>query len=527
MARLDPVATRTSGGRSRCHRTLGAAALADGTPDGARRDLLRRAADRRAARPVAAVERPAVTDGAERATWAELDGGSAAAALALRRRGLTPATGSPCNWARGSTSSSLYLGALRAGLVAVPVNPAYTERRGRAHPRRLRRRAAPGPPRAPATLLARRPAGAGTPGPRPRRARSSRYCSTRAARAGAPGARCSRPAPCWRTSTSSAAVEPPLLTAGDVLFVPVAADPHLRAERRAGHGAATSARPCVLADRFDAAQRRWRRWRPNGSPRCSACPASTRPGSPTPASPTGSRAVRFAMSGSATLGRGVVDGFAAARCRRPRRVRADRGRARRRDQRPGRAAGTGRRSGRSGWPLPGVEVELRDAEGDPVDDGDPGRLVRPRRQPVLRLLARRRRRPGRRTAGSAPATSRSADDAGQLRLVGRSADLVDRQRLQRLPGRGRDGPRRRPGRGRGRRRRRPDDPRTGEAVRAYVVPATGADAAPGRAARGGRAVAGPVQAADARSRSSTPLPRTVTGKIMKWQLDREARDGSD
>src|SRR5204863_6217739 len=33
------------------------------------------------------------------------------------------------------------------------------------------------------------------------------------------------------------------------------------------------------------------------------------------------------------------------------------------------------RAGSVGWPLPGVEVELWDADGEPVEDDDPGEIV--------------------------------------------------------------------------------------------------------------------------------------------------------
>ena len=66
----------------------------------------------------------------------------------------------------------------------------------------------------------------------------------------------------------------------------------------------------------------------------------------------------------------------------------------------------------------------------------------------------------------------TVDDDGYLYLVDRAKDLIIVSRVQRLPRRGRRGARRAPRRGRGRGRRRAH-PHTGEAVKAFVVPAAG------------------------------------------------------
>ena len=67
-----------------------------------------------------------------------------------------------------------------------------------------------------------------------------------------------------------------------------------------------------------------------------------------------------------------------------------------------------------------------------------------------------------------------ADDDGYLYLVDRAKDLDHRQRLQRVPGRGRGGARRStPASPRS--ACRVPHPHTGEAVKAFVVPAPGAD----------------------------------------------------
>jgi acyl-CoA synthetase (AMP-forming)/AMP-acid ligase II len=67
--------------------------------------------------------------------------------------------------------------------------------------------------------------------------------------------------------------------------------------------------------------------------------------------------------------------------------------------------------------------------------------------------------------------------------------------------------------------------RTGEAVQAWVVPAAGARLDPDEL----RAAAGRSLARfklPERIHIVEALPRTVTGKIMKWQLDREDGRGT-
>ena len=114
--------------------------------------------------------------------------------------------------------------------------------------------------------------------------------------------------------------------------------------------------------------------------------------------------------------------------------------------------------GSLGAPLPGVEVRLVDETGA-VGRRGPGRDPDPRRQPLLGLLARRRRRPGRRRLVG---HRRHRLPRPRRRPVpGRPARRARRRvRVQRLPprGRGRDPGRRRGHRGRRDRRRRTTRP---------------------------------------------------------------------
>src|SRR5215471_16013969 len=82
-------------------------------------DLVRRAAR-------ATPDALAIIDSAQRLSWAELDARATAAALALRSSGLDDGDRVALQLGTGLDFVVLYLGAGRAGLITVPVNPAYT-----------------------------------------------------------------------------------------------------------------------------------------------------------------------------------------------------------------------------------------------------------------------------------------------------------------------------------------------------------------------------------------------------------------
>jgi long-chain acyl-CoA synthetase len=222
------------------------------------------------------------------------------------------------------------------------------------------------------------------------------------------------------------------------------------------------------------------------------------------------------MSGSATLARGVLDGYAAAGIplydgyglTEAAPVVAINALG------PGRTAPT---PGSIGWPLPRVEVQLRDADGSVADEGDPGRIFVRGANLFSGYWPDGTDGPdGAGWFGTGEVAV--ADPDGQLRLVGRSTDLVIVNGFNVYPAEvesvlaAADGVAEVAVLG-------VPDERTGEAVRAYVVPAPHAHLHPDD-----------LLALAARSLARFKLPRsievvnalphTVTGKIMKWQLGR-------
>jgi long-chain acyl-CoA synthetase len=472
-------------------------------------DLLRRTAR-------AAPGRVALVDGATRLSWAELDVRVSAAALALRDAGLAPGDRVVLRLGTGAEFVQLYLGALRAGLVAVPVNPSYSA----TEVDRLRADCGAAlylDAAAAAALLA---GAAGGDDPRADRGGEALavllYTSGTSGRT--KGAMLSARA-LLANLDQLAGVRPPLLTDSDVLFVPLPLTHIFGLNAGLGMALRVGAR-LVLADRFD----------PGGTLATMAAEqVSALLGVPGqyaawlshPAMRAGFAAVRFAMSGSATLARGVVAGFAAAGVT----LYDGYGLTEAAPVIAINALGPGRAApavGAVGLPLPGVEVQLRDIDGEPVADGDPGRIF------VRGANLFSGYWPDGADGPDADGWFGTgdiavADAGGQLHLVGRSAELVIVNGFNVYPAEveavlaAEDGvaevavvgvP----------------DARTGEAVRAYVVPTAGARLDPDA-----------LRAAAARSlaRFKLPtvievlpqLPHTVTGKIMKWQLERGA-DGS-
>jgi long-chain acyl-CoA synthetase len=171
--------------------------------------------------------------------------------------------------------------------------------------------------------------------------------------------------------------------------------------------------------------------------------------------------------------------------------------------------------GSIGMTLPGIEAELRDADGELTDPEDPGRLfVR-----GANLFS------GYWPDGADGPDAEGwfgtgdiaiVDDHGGLHLVGRSAELVIVNGFNVYPAEVEAVLAAEPGVAEVAVVGVPDES-TGEAVRAYVVPVAetllDAEALLTAAARSLARFKLPSQL-----EVVSELPRTVTGKIMKWQL---------
>src|SRR4051794_24111270 len=324
-------------------------------------DLLRRHAARRP-------QHAALVDGPQRLTYADLDGLVTRAALALQRTGLAPGDRVALRMGTGRDLIACYLGALRAGLVAVPVNPAYTS----PEVEQLVNDSGAG-------LMLDAPAArellAGAPdGPDPRLDRGGEELAVLLYTSGTSG----RPRGAMLSARALlanldqiASVRPPLITDEDVLLVPLPMT-HIFG-LNAGLGVALRVgATLVVTDGFDPGET-LETMAAEGVTALLGVPGEYAAWLAHPDMRRGFASVRFAMSGSATLGRGVVDGFAEAGIA----VHDGYGLTEAAPVVAINALAGGRdhpTSGSIGRPLPGVEVQLRDFDGSEVDEGDPGRL---------------------------------------------------------------------------------------------------------------------------------------------------------
>ena len=460
--------------------------------------------------------RPAIVDEAARLTWGELDRAVSRAALALRAAGAAEGDRVALELPTGIPFAVLYLGALRAGLIAVPLNPAYTQPEidyiltdsGAA----LHVTSA-----AADELLARTP-----DGDEPQADRAGEAVSVLLYTSGTSGrqkgAMLSARA-LLANVDQLAAVEPPLLGSADVLYVPLPLCHIFGLNAGLGMALRVGA-TVVLADRFDPAAT----LATMATERVTAVlgvPGQYAQWLRQPGVAAGFATVRFAMSGSATLPRSVVDGFAELGVV----LHDGYGLTEAAPVVTINAIGTATAQptrGSIGVPLPGIETELRDADDEPAGPDDPGRLFV--RGPNL-FSGYWPDGAGGPDADGWFGTGDIAvtDSGGELHLVGRSSDLVIVNGFNVYPAEveavlaGERGVAEVAVVG-------VADATSGEAVHAYVVPAV-------------HAVLDPVAllAAAARSLARFKLPRaieivdelphTVTGKIMKWQL--RATEGLD
>lgn len=457
--------------------------------------------------------RVAVVDADTRLSYAELDVRVNGAAQALLDSGLVAGDRVALQLGTSADFVLLYLAVLRAGLVVVPINPANP-------PAEVDRLLADsGAVRHLDRAAARALLAGAKEAPDPQQDRGGAELAVLMYTAGTSGrtrgAMLSAGA-LLANLEQLAAVEPPLLLPSDVLFVPLPLTHILGLNAGLGMTLRTGA-TLVLADRFDpgdtlvtmAAER---------VTAVLAVPVQYAAWLAHPAMADGFASVRLAMSGSAKLGRGLVDGFAAAGVV----LHDGYGLTEAAPVVALNALGAGRGkpvAGTVGVPLPGVEVQLRDSDGDEVDEGDPGRLfVR-----GANLFS------GYWPDGSdgpdadgwfGTGDIACADADGQLHLVGRISDLVIVNGFNVYPAEVEAVLAVQPGVAEVAVVGVPDE-RTGEAVRAYVVPTVGESLDPEQ-----------LRSAAARSlaRFKVPgvievvhaLPHTVTGKIMKWQLERSA-----
>jgi long-chain acyl-CoA synthetase len=462
-------------------------------------DLLRRAAERDP-------ERRAIVAGDRYLSRGELDAAVNRAASALRATGAVEGDRVLLQLPTGADFVILYLATLRAGLVAVPVNPANT---------------------AAETDFIRRDSGAGldldvdgaaallagaTEDADPGLDRAGEAVSTliyTSGTSGAPKAAILTSRALLANLEQLAAVRPPLLGERDVLLVPLPLT-HIFG-LNAGLGMALAVGACaVLVDRFDVAETLGLMV----TERVSAVlgvPTQFAHWLADPNAASAFHGVRLAMSGSARLPASVAAGFAALGVV----VHDGYGLT---EAAPVVALSTlagDRTSGSIGRPLPGVEVELRDDDGEAVDDGDPGRIFV--RGPNL-------------FSGYWPDGSGGPDgdgwfgtgdlavrdDGGALHLVGRSTDLVIVNGFNVYPAEVETVLAAQPGVAEAAVVGVPDDD-TGEAVRAYLVAEPGVEIDPAAVLAG---------AARALARFKLPraievvssLPHTITGKVMKWRL---------
>ncbi|MDT4893726.1 MAG: long-chain acyl-CoA synthetase [Pseudonocardiales bacterium] len=468
-------------------------------------DLLR-------ARAAETPDRLALVAGDTRWSWSDFDAAVSAASAALLADGAAAGDRIALHLPTGAPFAQLYLAILRAGLVAVPLNPAYADpevefiRADSGASRCFDRESAaeflagaaaahdPGADRggeALAVLLYT----SGTSG-RPRGA----MLSARALLA---------------NLDQAASVEPPLLSDSDVLFVPLPLS-HVFG-LNAGLGMALRAgATAVLADRFDPVAT-LETMRAEAITAVLGVPGQYAAWLRAPGVAEVFSSVRFAMSGSTTLARAVVDGYRDLGVV----LHDGYGLTEAAPVVTVNAIGDRLRPnpGSIGRALPGVEVQLRDRDGAVVgpDDEDPGRIFVRGANLFSGYWPDGSGGPG---ADGWFGTGDIAvyDDDGELHLVGRSTELVIVNGFNVYPAEVEAVFAADPAVAEVAVVGVPDE-QTGEAVVAYVVPARGAslDADALLAAAAGRLARFKLP----RTVEVVPaLPRTVTGKIMKWQLAR-------
>jgi long-chain acyl-CoA synthetase len=470
-------------------------------------DLLRRSAgSRRSA--------TALVDSAVELTWSELDDAVNRAANAFLARGSRPGDRVTLQLATGVDFVITYLGALRAGLVAVPINPSST---------------APEVDYIRSDCSATLHIDADTVGALldssadasdPHLDRGGEHLSVLLYTSGTSG----RPKGAMLSARALlanldqlAAVEPPMVTGDDVVFLPLPLSHVFGLNGGLGFALQVGA-TLVLADRFDPGAT----LATMAEERVTAVvgvPGQYAQWLRNPDVERGFASVRFAMSGSTTLSRAVIEGYGARGIV----LHDGYGLTEAAPVVAVNAIGAADRPkpGSIGRPLPGIELQLRDEDGDEVEVEDPGRIFIRGANMFSGYWPD--------GAGGPDADGwfgtgdiAVADAEGDLHLVGRSTELVIVNGFNVYPAEVEAVFALEPGVGEVAVTGEPDAV-TGEAVVAYVVPARGAHLDPeALLAAAARSLA--RFKLPARISVVDTLPHTVTGKIMKWQL---ARNGAD
>lgn len=455
----------------------------------------------------------ALVDGTARLSWAELDAQVNRAAAGLRAAGPVPGDRVTLCLGTGIDFVLLYLGALRAGLVAVPVNPAYTG------PEQAHVVADCGPALQLDAAAGRALLAAAPPAADPRADRAADSPAVLLYSSGTDGhprgAILSARA-LMANLDQLAGVEPALLTASDVLYVPLPLSHVFGLNAGLGMALRVGA-TAVLADRFDPAAS----LQTIRAERVSAVigvPGQYAAWLGRPGVAAAFAGVRIAISGSATLTPAVVEGYAAFGVS----LRNGYGLTEAAPVVAITGAGELPVAGSVGRPIPGVEVQLRDADDSVSEPGDPGRVFLRGANLFSGYW------PDGREGADADGWFGTGDlavldDSGALHLVGRSAELVVVNGFNVYPAEVEAVLGAEPGVAEVAVVGVPDE-QAGEAVRAYVVPVAGADLRPDD-----------LRDAAARSlaRFKLPatitvvdaLPHTVTGKITKWMLAARAAGG--
>lgn len=496
-------------------------------------DLVRRTA-------AADAGRPALIDGTTGLSRGELDARVTQAALAFGATGCAGGDRIALQLGNSIDFVVLYLGALRAGLIVVPANPGYTvpelrhlltdsgavllvtgsvgviEAASELAVREVLVAAtqAPDGMRTVTDLLAAAP-----DGPDPRDDRTGEQIAVLLYTSGTSG----QPRGAMLSSRALlanldqlAAVRPSIIAAGDVAFVPLPLF-HVFG-LNGGLGMALHAGAAVvLADRFDAAETLATIVRESVTTVIGA-PAMFAAWAHQPRLASSFDGVGFALSGSAPLPPSLVATYARIG------VTLHEGYGLT-EAAPAVTVNVGHpKAGSVGRPLPGVEVVLRDADGDPVDDedDDPGQLVVRGANLFSGYWPDGADGPDA-EGWFATGDIAVADQDGDLFLVGRSTDLVLVNGFNVYPAEVEAVLRAHPGVAEaavvG-----VDDDQTGEAVVAYVVPKPGATLDPAAIL---------TSASRSLARFKLPreievvaeLPHTVTGKVMKWRLRRTGGAG--